>query len=57
MDLSVLGWDTEEYSDYAQRVRLEYQHIENKDFVNGRIKVLEHLKGLNESKIYFTQEF
>ena len=54
LDLSVLGWPSAEYSDYAQRVRFEYQHIPDPDFVKGRTQVLNHLKSLNNSQIFFT---
>lgn len=40
LDLSVLGWPENDYKEYCERVRAEYKHIEDLDFVNGRIKVL-----------------
>ena len=43
LDLSVLGWPSDEYLDYAQRVRFEYKHYPDDQFVSGRIKVLKHL--------------
>ena len=60
MDLSVLGWPEESYKEYCERVREEYKHIEDLDFINGRIKVLKHLSKADESKdsdknIYFTE--
>ena len=56
LDLSVLGWPTDEYSDYALRVRYEYQHYPDEDFISGRQKVLEHL-GNKDKPIYFTDFF
>ena len=50
----MLGWAPTEYSDYAQRVRYEYQHVEDDKFLEGRAKVLEHL---GDGDIYFTQYF
>ena len=60
MDLSVLGWPEEQYKEYCERVREEYQHIEDLDFIHGRIKVLKHLSKADEDQdsdknIYFTE--
>ena len=56
LDLSVLGWPTAEYSDYAQRVRLEYAHIPDQQFLEGRAKVLDHLAPVDRP-IFFTKYF
>ena len=58
LDLSVLGWPENDYKEYCERVRAEYQHIEDLDFVNGRIKVLKHLSKVDQEldkNIYFTE--
>lgn len=60
MDLSVLGWPEEQYKEYCERVREEYQHIEDLDFIHGRIKVLKYLSKADEDQdsdknIYFTE--
>ena len=54
MDLSILGEQKEVYEDYCQRVRLEYAHVPDADFVKGRIAVLKHLMR-SDSTIYFTK--
>ena len=55
LDLSVLGWNVNDYSDYALRVRYEYQHVPTEKFIPGRIKVLQSLGGAEH--IFFTQYF
>ena len=45
-DLAVLAAPPESYAAYASAVRLEYGHLSDQEFTNGRIAVLEHLLAL-----------
>jgi predicted metal-dependent HD superfamily phosphohydrolase len=45
-DLAVLAAPAESYAAYASAVRLEYGHLGDQEFTNGRIAVLEHLLAL-----------
>jgi predicted metal-dependent HD superfamily phosphohydrolase len=45
-DLAVLAAPPESYAAYASAVRLEYGHLGDQEFTNGRIAVLEHLLAL-----------
>jgi predicted metal-dependent HD superfamily phosphohydrolase len=52
-DLAVLAAPPESYAAYASAVRLEYGHLSDQEFTNGRIAVLEHLLAL--PTLYRTQ--
>jgi len=53
-DMAVLGKPWEQYKIYAQQIRQEYIHFPEKDYCNGRIKVLTSLKS---GGTYVTPEF
>ena len=55
LDLSVLGWKSEEYTTYSQMVRFEYQHVPDDLYLKGRKAVLQSL-GEGET-IFFTDQF
>ena len=47
-DLAVLATPPEAYAAYASAIRLEYGHLSDEEFTDGRIAVLEHLLALPE---------
>ena len=54
-DLSILGASTKKYRQYAFNIRREYKHLNDRNYYQGRIKVLENF--LSRSKIYYTDYF
>ncbi|PNK61009.1 hypothetical protein [Psychrobacter sp. FDAARGOS_221] len=55
MDLAILGSPRQVYQDYARQVRLEYAHVNDSAFKQGRKAVLERF--LQRERLYFTQAF
>jgi len=53
-DLSILGKPEPAYDIYADQIRNEYIHYSDKDFCNGRIKVLNHLAS---GGLFITKDF
>ncbi len=54
-DLSILGASTEKYWQYACDIRREYKHLGDRDYYQGRAKVLKNF--LSRSRIYYTDYF
>ena len=54
-DLSILGASTEKYWQYAFDIRREYKHLGDRDYYQGRAKVLKNF--LSRSRIYYTDYF
>lgn len=52
-DLEVLGRAREEYEIYSKQIRQEYRHFSEKDYVKGRVGVLE--KFLRRERLYFSE--
>lgn len=52
-DLSVLGWDSSEYEEYAKRIWLEYSYYGWEDYCKGRVLVLT--KMLEKERLYLTE--
>lgn len=53
-DLAILGSNEKEYDKYATKIREEYAWVLDKEYKEGRIKVLK--KFLERPKIYFTEK-
>jgi predicted metal-dependent HD superfamily phosphohydrolase len=54
-DLEVLSRPGAEYVLYAQQIRQEYSHVNEKDYCAGRIKVLKSF--LDRERLYFSDAF
>ena len=54
-DLEILSKPTEEYRQYAREIRAEYSQYSEKDYCEGRIKVLTSF--LQRPQIYFSEVF
>jgi predicted metal-dependent HD superfamily phosphohydrolase len=54
-DLSILGTSPERYWRYAQAIRQEYHWLSDRDYQQGRTKVLNNF--LARDKIYYTDYF
>ena len=54
-DLSILGESTEKYWQYAFDIRREYKHLGDRDYCQGRAKVLKNF--LSRNRIYYTDYF
>ena len=55
LDLAILGTTLERYLQYAQAIRKEYQHISDRNYRQGRSKVLTQF--LTKERIYYTDYF
>ena len=55
LDLSVLGEQKDVYKMYADNIRQEYIHVESKEFVRRRVKVMKNI--LDKETLYFTDLF
>jgi predicted metal-dependent HD superfamily phosphohydrolase len=55
LDLAILGATQKRYLQYAQAIRKEYQHLSDRDYYQGRIKVLTQF--LTRPRIYYTDYF
>jgi len=55
IDLSILGYSPEKYSQYKKNIRKEYSWVPENDYVSGRKKVLESF--LKKQKIFQTEYF
>jgi predicted metal-dependent HD superfamily phosphohydrolase len=55
LDLSILASIPKYYDKYKENIRKEYYMYSNKEYKEGRIKVL--LNFLNRKEIFFTEEF
>ena len=55
LDLAILGTTPTRYLQYAQAIRQEYQHISDRNYRQGRSKVLTQF--LTKERIYFTDYF
>eukprot|EP00455_Lapot_gusevi_P022792 TRINITY_DN23730_c0_g1_i1.p1 TRINITY_DN23730_c0_g1~~TRINITY_DN23730_c0_g1_i1.p1 ORF type:complete len:196 (+),score=29.35 TRINITY_DN23730_c0_g1_i1:32-589(+) len=55
MDVAILGASAATYCQYADQVRLEYSHVVDSAFAEGRITFLE--KCLSQENIYKTEHF
>ncbi|CDW71990.1 UNKNOWN [Stylonychia lemnae] len=53
-DLSVLGWETSDYNEYAERIWQEYSFYGWEPYCKGRAAVLN--KMLEKESLYFTKE-
>lgn len=51
VDLSILGSDTDDYIDYTNKIREEYNHVDDLSFSKGRIDFLKRL--LSKSAIFY----
>jgi len=54
-DLAVLGWEWEQYAEYAAQIRREYAIYEEKEYKTGRAKVLKAF--LERERLYFSDQF
>lgn len=54
-DISIFGKNYDIYKKYFKNIRLEYSIYSNHQYIQGRIKVLEHF--LNQEQIYKTDFF
>ncbi|GAB4541897.1 MAG: hypothetical protein Tsb0014_34120 [Pleurocapsa sp.] len=54
-DLSILGASPEKYLQYAKAIRQEYHWLSDRDYQQGRTKVLKNF--LARDKIYYTDYF
>ena len=55
IDCSILGKKTEVFKDYENKVRLEYPQYSDKDFCEGRAKILKTF--LARENVYYTRYF
>jgi predicted metal-dependent HD superfamily phosphohydrolase len=55
LDLAILGATQERYFQYTQAIRKEYQYLSDRDYYQGRIKVLTQF--LTRPRIYYTDYF
>jgi predicted metal-dependent HD superfamily phosphohydrolase len=55
LDLAILGSTPERYLQYNQAIRKEYQHLSDRDYYQGRTKVLT--KFVTRPRIYYTDYF
>ncbi len=55
VDLAILGATSNEYLQYAQAIRQEYSYLSDRDYYQGRIKVLTQF--LARKRIYYTNYF
>ena len=55
VDLGILGSKPERYQQYAQGIRQEYSHLSDRNYGQGRTKVLKQF--LAKSRIYYTDYF
>ncbi|VEP13248.1 conserved hypothetical protein [Hyella patelloides LEGE 07179] len=55
IDLAILGTNKARYFQYAQAIRQEYSHLDNRDYQSGRTKVLNRF--LTKQRIYYTDYF
>ena len=55
VDLGILGSKPERYQQYARSIRQEYNHLSDRDYCQGRTKVLKQF--LAKSRIYYTDYF
>jgi predicted metal-dependent HD superfamily phosphohydrolase len=53
MDLSIFAAPREEYQRYTENIRKEYQHYSDKDFCQGRKKVMQSFLPASESEFIF----
>ena len=49
LDLAILGSNPDEYDKYKKLIREEYNFIDDKDFAQGRLQVLEHFRSQSGS--------
>jgi len=54
-DMAVLGWEWEQYAEYATQIRREYAFYEEKEYKTGRAKVLKGF--LERERLYFSDQF
>ncbi|RUS83820.1 hypothetical protein EGW08_008432 [Elysia chlorotica] len=54
-DLAVLGQDSRSYKRYAEAIRKEYIHVDDKSYRKGRTKVLRSL--LDSPSLFASEEF
>ena len=55
LDLAILGSESSNYLKYAQAIRKEYCWLSDRDYCQGRIRVLTNF--LTRNRIYFTDYF
>lgn len=55
LDLAILGAESNKYQKYAQAIRQEYSYLGDRDYQQGRQKVLTNF--LSRERIYFTHNF
>ena len=55
LDLSILGSTWDEYQQYAKAVRLEYRHVAEDDYQQGRVSILQSL--LAHNRLYLSDDY
>jgi predicted metal-dependent HD superfamily phosphohydrolase len=55
IDLCILGYPWERFAEYERQIRDEYSQVEEKEFITGRLLILDGF--LRRPEIYHTKHF